>query len=718
MAWEAMLQSLAHPLLLRYWNAWTTSSFALTLLFAPSLFVRVPLACLWVLISGVLALAQGCYVVYQLVMIGCALSLLTVLLTLRQASTLANRLFMATPARERLLEELQKAVTWEEYVSRAKAQEDQAWVDDESSMPSATLLRRAIDDLSAARSRRGADACNALRFALSGVTKRNHLGIEGPEWYPPTSPTATKRLIDCYLDEVVTGLKAVSKAADVSVEDKAQFFDQVRRTVGVTALCLSGGGAITMYHGGHILGLIEAGVYDSVHVVSGTSGGSIMAAMFGCKTKAELLRDVLVPGVSTDYTKDGRQRREGHRFFPPLWQQLLNFASSRVLVDREAFKRTCDFYWGEMTFLEAYEKTKKVTCISVSAQRAGGGSGAAQRLLMNHITTPHVTLSSAVSASCALPGIQRPQRLEAKDDRGRVAPFEVDGVSWIDGSIQADVPFKRMATLFNVSNFIVAQVNFHVKLIVEDSAGRPEGPWRGSLARQYRRVVGAAELSVRMRATMLSQLGLMPTLYGNNIRKVFSQKYHGDVTISPRFTYAQTVGLSAICNPTARDMDHYLRGGKRAIWPHVCRIRRMVLLENTLAECWNDVKDARRRSFGDLGAAQRPCASPTMAMGNEAPDGDDSPGALARRPSVTFANPARGDDSTAYRQLEWEHKRLQTRLERLRSENLDLRKRLAGIRDMCVSDRPLPRAGSADSLRRESSAESLSPRARADSNPK
>ena len=41
-------------------------------------------------------------------------------------------------------------MTWEEYVSRAKAQEDQAWVDDESSMPSATLLRRAIDDLSAA----------------------------------------------------------------------------------------------------------------------------------------------------------------------------------------------------------------------------------------------------------------------------------------------------------------------------------------------------------------------------------------------------------------------------------------------------------------------------------------------------------------------------------------------------------------------------------------
>ena len=100
----------------------------------------------------------------------------------------------------------------------------------------------------------------------------------------------------------------------------------------------------------------------------------------------------------------------------------------------------------------------------------------------------------------ALPGIQRSQRLEAKDDAGVVAPFEVDGVSWIDGSIQADVPFKRMATLFNVSNFIVAQVNFHVKLVVEDSASRladtnPANPY--SLRRHYTRILGAAEGKLR-----------------------------------------------------------------------------------------------------------------------------------------------------------------------------------------------------------------------------
>jgi predicted acylesterase/phospholipase RssA len=40
----------------------------------------------------------------------------------------------------------------------------------------------------------------------------------------------------------------------------------------------------------------------------------------------------------------------------------------------------------------------------------------------------------------------------------RLEPFEVDGVEWIDGSVQADLPFQRISTLFAVSSFIVSQV--------------------------------------------------------------------------------------------------------------------------------------------------------------------------------------------------------------------------------------------------------------------
>lgn len=49
-------------------------------------------------------------------------------------------------------------------------------------------------------------------------------------------------------------------------------------------------------------------------------------------------------------------------------------------------------------------------------------------------------------------------KLLCKDRDGNVIPFEVDGDNWVDGSFEADVPFKRMSTLFSVSNFIVSQV--------------------------------------------------------------------------------------------------------------------------------------------------------------------------------------------------------------------------------------------------------------------
>ena len=48
-----------------------------------------------------------------------------------------------------------------------------------------------------------------------------------------------------------------------------------------------------------------------------------------------------------------------------------------------------------------------------------------------------MTLASAVAASCALPGVMAPAKLMIKDGRGKQVPFEVDGVEWIDGSVQA-----------------------------------------------------------------------------------------------------------------------------------------------------------------------------------------------------------------------------------------------------------------------------------------
>lgn len=180
-------------------------------------------------------------------------------------------------------------------------------------------------------------------------------------------------------------------------------------------------------------------------------------------------------------------------------------------------------------------------------------------------------------------------------------------------------------------------------------------------------------------------------------------------------------------------MEHYLRGGKRAVWPHVTRIRHMLALETTLTDCWNKVKSHRRRkaqqnaealslssSTKSLRESHEQNAAETGGGGEDVglsdPDDDEvereerfegsvgdpceAPNSIAssnvkeqvvqhqlETPPVKRSiveNDSEANIETHYRQLEWEYRRLQTRFERLRSENLDLRRRIEDIRSMCA----------------------------------
>jgi hypothetical protein len=51
--------------------------------------------------------------------------------------------------------------------------------------------------------------------------------------------------------------------------------------------------------------------------------------------------------------------------------------------------------------------------------------------------------------------------------------------------------------------------------------------------------------------------------------KVFKQKYHGNLTLVPRFTAMQTFGLAALANPSVKDMEQYLKFGQIAAWPYL-----------------------------------------------------------------------------------------------------------------------------------------------------
>ncbi|GMH81534.1 hypothetical protein TrST_g5587 [Triparma strigata] len=431
-----------------------------------------------------------------------------------------------------------------------------------------------------------ANNCESLNYDLMSICKRNLLGVDDV-----VSEVGRLRTVgEKYTDnpEVVGEISklreatcdALRRCVEERSADKRKLLRQIVKTkqsLGSSALMLSGGGSITMYHLGTVKAMIESNTYSQVKVVSGTSGGSIAAAMCAVKTEAELLDHICVPNVSTDYRSTGEQGKLGIRWFPTMWKMAYTWLQEGLLVGSEEFRRCCYFYYGDMTFEEAYEKTNKHVCITVSASRAASDGTGTQRLLLNHITTPHVTVASAVTASCALPGVMAPAKLDIKVD-GVVGPFEVDGVEWIDGSVQADIPFKRISTLFNVTNFIVCQCNFHVVPFLP----KAHGPGKRST---YWRLFQMLEWDIRSRVLNLSRLGLFPRLFGQDISKIFKQKYEGNVTIVPKMNIMQVLGIKALLNPTVKDMEHYLQNGQMAAWPYIEFIRHTSSIEGTLRDC-------------------------------------------------------------------------------------------------------------------------------------
>jgi hypothetical protein len=73
-------------------------------------------------------------------------------------------------------------------------------------------------------------------------------------------------------------------------EQVLAFLKRARSTYGRTALCLSGGSMMGSYHFGHFAGMLETGTLP--HIISGTSAGSVIAAIVCTRTDEEIKRDL------------------------------------------------------------------------------------------------------------------------------------------------------------------------------------------------------------------------------------------------------------------------------------------------------------------------------------------------------------------------------------------------------------------------------------------
>eukprot|EP00934_Nitzschia_sp_Nitz4_P009254 Nitzschia sp. Nitz4//scaffold260_size33533//22311//24935//NITZ4_007880-RA/size33533-processed-gene-0.8-mRNA-1//-1//CDS//3329544686//9244//frame0 len=353
-------------------------------------------------------------------------------------------------------------------------------------------------------------------------------------------------------------------------EQLIAFLKRARDAYGRTALCLSGGAMMGLYHYGHIYGLMETNCLP--HIVSGTSAGSVIGAILCTRTDEELRRDLkpeIVAPKMKCFSRSWTDRiksvlKHGHMFSGEEWLEMIEW-----------------FTCGKMTFEEAYKKTGRVFCITLAST-----TRKAPPVLLNHITAPNVLIPSAIVASAAVPGLIAPARLQVKDEYGNVR--SAGDETYFDGSIDNDIPVSGLAEQFNCQFLVAAQANPHVVPFFFNpkggvgspsrwNSGEQEASWRGGflLAALEMYLKNDMKSKFRFLHDMEAAVGFTSTL--------MTQEFAGSITIVPKVRFWDF--LTLMTDPTVDQIRHSFQVGAVASYQHAAMIRLHYRIADAIDEC-------------------------------------------------------------------------------------------------------------------------------------
>ena len=465
------------------------------------------------------------------------------------------------------LDQAQDYSSWREIALELDRLEGgEAWKQDEMSEDYDYLLIR--ERLARMRELRRAGNVRHLVYDLAEGLHGNLGNTANPLLYA-YARVGTKRLIEEYLDEAARCLDyiCVGDFPDFGAAEKVLFFKRTGTSFGRSALLLSGGATLGMFHLGVIKALFEAGILP--RVISGSSAGSIIASMVCTRTDAEL------PQIF-DCTTLNLQAFQG--------LSLRQAIQNRALMDPQQLQQCLERNIQAGSFLEAFERTRRILGVTVSPAEANQ-----QPRLLNYLTAPNVMVRSAVLASCAVPGVFPSVMLEALDYSGQTVPY-MRSKRWVDGSIANDLPMLRLARLHNVNHYIVSQTNPHVVPFMREREPRKRGLL--GFAREMAAVTGRDALKVARQYSHSIAGGRIV----DALNDILQQRYSGDISIFPQQTPAQLMRMFA--NLSENDLRRHIQEGERATWPKLERIRMQTRISRAFEDCLAWLKDNGARRPG------------------------------------------------------------------------------------------------------------------------
>ncbi|KAJ9181035.1 hypothetical protein P3X46_009210 [Hevea brasiliensis] len=487
---------------------------------------------------------------------------------------------------------MRTALTYEEWAHAAKMLDKETPKMHESDLYDEELVRNKLQEL---RHRRQEGSLRDIIFFMRADLIRNLGNMCNPELHK--GRLQVPKLIKEYIDEVSTQLRMVcdSDSEELALEEKLSFMHETRHAFGRTALLLSGGASLGAFHVGVVKTLVEHKLLP--RIIAGSSVGSIICSVVATRSWPEL-----------------QSFFEGSLHSLQFFDQMGGlFTVVKRVRTQGAVHEIRQLQWmlrhltSNLTFQEAYDMTGRILGITVCSPRKHEPPRC-----LNYLTSPHVVIWSAVTASCAFPGLFEAQELMAKDRSGEIVPYHPpfnldpeEGPStsarrWRDGSLEIDLPMMQLKELFNVNHFIVSQANPHVAplLRMKEFVRAYGGNFAAKLAH-------LTEMEVKHKFNQALELGF--PLGG--LAKLFAQDWEGDVTVVMPATLTQISKI--IQNPTVLELQKAINQGRRCTWEKLSAIKANCGIELCLDECVAILNHMRRlkRSAERAAAASHGLAS-------------------------------------------------------------------------------------------------------------
>ncbi len=377
------------------------------------------------------------------------------------------------------------------------------------------------------------------------------------------------------------GITILVNTDKLAPDEKRTLFKRMHTNFGRAALCLSGGASFAYYHFGVVKALLDADLLPEV--ITGTSGGALVAALVATRTNDEL-KKLLIPALA------GRINACSEPFTvwgPRWWKTGARF-------DSLDWANRCSWFTrGSMTFREAYERTGRI--LNVSCVPADPHS---PTILTNYLTSPDCVIWSAVLASAAVPGILNPVVLMMKTRDGTLVPYSF-GHKWKDGSLRTDIPLKALNLHFNVNFSIVSQVNPHINLFFFSSRGSVGQPvthrkgrgWRGgflgSATEQY------LKLDLNKWLKVVRHLELLPRPLGQDWSEIWLQQFSGTITIWPRSIISDFWRI--LSDPNPKQLARMLHVGQQSAFPKLKFLANRLKVERIIEKGRRETRVGIRR---------------------------------------------------------------------------------------------------------------------------